>query len=357
MQHEFKISRLALLGRLVICTSIIVLALAITFWVDEIFLIVLSACVAAGVALFIPRQVSLLLKSGPILTINRSSVFHSGVMVNPLPWAQITGISVSLGNRSKYIYLEVKDTVPYERPGSGWLRRLRRRDPNYRESFGIWTSVLKGRAVDVLRAMAGTGHFPGVLGLACYLAGEGKPDAEPGELKNLIRKSEAKMRNAQDGVDLAWALLDDRLPKNVSHAGRVLDKAITLDADYVRDRIKLATEIDVVFHELGRRRLRLAGQDVSDIPVPDARYLANVKRKEREELTVVPISRRIWAGTKAVFYLLFALVIVLALPPSYSDGEVGPGTIVFGFFIFGATIWRMIPNARYALGMTTERPF
>lgn len=356
MQYEFNISRLAVFGRLTICTSIVVGAVAIAFWVDEIFLIVLSACVAAGIALFIPRQVSLLFKTGPVLTINRSSVFHNGVMANPLPWSQITGVGVSLGNLSNYIYLEVKDPVPYERSGPRWIRRLRRRDRNYRASFGIWTTALKGPVVDVLRALADTDRFAGKLGLACYLTGEGKPHAEPGELKKLIRQLETATRTVEESVDLAWALLDDRLPRNASHAGRILDEAIKLDADYVHDHVRQVAEIDIVFHDIGRRRLKLAGHDVSDISVPDASYLADLKRKEREERSQAPRWRRLWAGTKAIFCFLFALLIVFAIPSAYSDGELGPGGVIFGVFIFCATVWQMIPNAKYAFGTTTDEP-
>lgn len=358
MQYEFKVARSRVLAVFLGSSVLVVGAVAVTIEADAESIGAnadsigfIGACIAACVGFLIPKQLALLFAKNPIMTVDKSCVFHKMIMVEPIPWSRIDGIVVPAVEEPQHLELIVEGLKSSERRGHRYFGRVLRRDSYLPESFNIPVTVLQGTMIDVLRAFADNGGIVGLRALAHYLSGSGKKYAQKEEVENLLDRLESKVRSAEEAIELAWTLRGGGVPYNASRLERAFDIAIKQDAEYVRDKVELAAGFDFVFQDIGRKRLAAGGYDVSDIPEPNQ---SQVKIAEENSLLgplPVAVSTRVIGAVKAAFFLSMATAALVAMfSGAFDVTEEWTETAIAAAFA-GLMLWAFSLDLKVALGV------
>lgn len=351
MQHEFKIARIrvfmALLGIMVMAGC----AIWVLFEVESAALNIFAALIAGSAGFLIPRQFALLFSRDPLLTTNKSFIFHKGLMVDPIPWSRIDGIYVPDDRNSRCLELIVEDLKSSERRGQRYFSRILHRESYLPETFEIRISMLQGTMVDVLRACAETGGLVGRRALAQYLSGPGKKYARAGEAESLLNQLETEVRSVEEGVGLVWTLLGTDIPLDVSRLERVFDVAIQWDADHVREKLKYGAAFNLIFLDVGRKRLEAGGHDVSGLPIVSPSELKAAEERKRIGHPPVPPFTRMIAVAKAALFLLIGLAAVVTMFSGVIDPNEDWQEFLIAIGVAGLMFWGFSLDLKVALGI------
>ena len=358
MQYEFNVARLRVTVFLALLLGLIFFSAYLASQAENVIGFLFGAAVAIFLAWPLTFLIAVLFTPNPILTLTKSEVYYRAGMSRPVPWSACIGIGIAEPDGrisrswSPRVTISVENIERYA-PSRTWFQSvLTGVYPPKHWWFTIWCSGIKGSALDIVRAMVGVGSWHAMLELARALNNWAARYAEPTEVQSLIGRLEKLARTPDKALLLASSLIDGSLPIDTSRAERLVDSAIRQDVAYVRDAVKAAAQFDVLYLDIGRRRLEAQGHDISGLPKVDPADLATVTARVRRGPVPIPKWKRLWAAVKALGFLsLFVLIVAMMIDgiPEARDNWIKGA---FGILFSGISLWAFVVDLKFFLGVT-----